>query len=156
MRVLLDECLPRRLKRELVGHDVRTAPEMWWASKTNGELLTLAAADFDVFLTSDRNLSHQQNLSAFNIAVMVLVAASNRIDDLRPLAPQVLEQLPTATPGAVTIVSAWQIPWSSRSSIAVHCRVEAPPAESSTSTRSGKRSTSSWPITGNETLGSRS
>ena len=68
MRVLLDECLPRRLKRELVGHDVRTAPEMGWASKTNGELLALASAEFDVFLTSDRNLSRQQNLSAFDIA----------------------------------------------------------------------------------------
>ena len=56
MRVLLDECLPRRLKRELVGQDARTAPEMGWASKRNGELLALAAAAFDVFLTADRNL----------------------------------------------------------------------------------------------------
>ena len=48
MCVLLDECLPRRLKRELLGHDARTAPEMGWASKTNGDLLALAAADFDV------------------------------------------------------------------------------------------------------------
>ena len=60
MRVLLDECLPRRLKRELVGHDTRTAPEMGWASKSNGELLALAVDHFDVFLTADRNLSHQQ------------------------------------------------------------------------------------------------
>ena len=59
MRVLLDECLPRRLKRELVGHDARTAPEMGWASKRNGELLALAAAAFDVFLTADRNLSYK-------------------------------------------------------------------------------------------------
>ena len=63
MRVLLDECVPRRLKREFVGHDVKTAPEMGWASKKNGELLALAAVDFDVFLTTDRNLSYQQNLS---------------------------------------------------------------------------------------------
>ncbi|MGH2436889.1 MAG: DUF5615 family PIN-like protein [bacterium] len=104
MRVLLDECLPRRLKRELVGHDVRTAPEMGWASKTNGELLALAAADFDVLLTSDRNLSHQQNLSAFDIAVIVLVAVSNRIDDLRPLVPQILAALTTVKPGTVTLV----------------------------------------------------
>ena len=62
---------------------------MGWASKTNGELLALASAEFDVFLTSDRNLSHQQNLSAFNIAIIVLIAASNRIDDLRPLVRQV-------------------------------------------------------------------
>jgi hypothetical protein len=77
---------------------------MGWASTTNGELLRLAAADFDVFLTSDRNLSHQQNLSAFDIAVIVLIAASNRIDDLRPLVPRVLEVLPIAKRGAVTIV----------------------------------------------------
>jgi len=60
---------------------------MGWASKKNGELLALAAADFDVFLTSDRNLSHQQNVSVFDIAVIVLIATSNRIDDLRPLVP---------------------------------------------------------------------
>lgn len=104
MRVLLDECVPRRLKRELVGHDVKTAPEMGWASKKNGELLALAAVEFDIFLTSDRNLSHQQNLSAFDIAVIVLVAASNRIDDLRPLVPRVLEVLGTAQAGTVTLV----------------------------------------------------
>lgn len=54
MRVLFDECLPRRLKRDLVGHDVRTAPEMGWASKRNGELLALAVGQFEVFLTADR------------------------------------------------------------------------------------------------------
>ena len=104
MRVLLDECLPRRLKGELVGHDTRTAPEVGWASKKNGELLALAAVDFDIFLTTDRNLLYQQNLSGFDIAVVVLVAPSNRIDDLRPLVPRVLEVLPTAKRGAVTIV----------------------------------------------------
>ena len=106
MRVLLDECLPRRLKFELVGHDVRTAPEMGWASKTNGELLALASEEFDVFLTSDRNLSHQQNLSAFDIAVIVLIAASNRIDDLRPLVPRILDTLSIAKRRAVTTVGA--------------------------------------------------
>jgi hypothetical protein len=106
VRVLLDECLPRGLKRELVGHDVRTAPEMGWASKTNGELLAVAAAEFDVFLTSDRNLSHQQNVSAFAIAIIVLIAGSNRIDDLRPLVPRVLEALTTVRPGTVTPLKA--------------------------------------------------
>jgi hypothetical protein len=79
---------------------------MGWASKRNGELLALAAAAFDVFLTADRNLSYQQDVSAFKIAVIVLVAQSNRIDDLRPLAPRVLEVLTTAKRGAVTIVRA--------------------------------------------------
>jgi hypothetical protein len=104
VRVLLDECLPRRLKRELVGHEVRTAPEMGWASKKNGQLLALAQTNFDIFLTSDRNLSHQQNLSTFEIAVVVLIAPSNRIDDLRPLVPQLLEILPNARLGAATLV----------------------------------------------------
>lgn len=106
MRVLLDECVPRRLKRELVGHAVKTAPEMEWASTKNGELLALAAGEFDIFLTSDRNLAHQQNLSAFDIAVIVLVAATNRIDDLRPLMPRVLDVLNTVQPGTVTAVKA--------------------------------------------------
>ena len=105
MRVLLDECLPRRLKRDLAGHETRTAPEMGWASKRNGELLALAVEQFDVFLTADRNLSYQQDLSSFDIAVVVLVARSNRLDDLRPLVPRVLEILPAAKRRAVTRIT---------------------------------------------------
>ena len=105
MRVLLDECLPARLKRELVGHEARTAPEMGWASKRNGELLALAAEHCDAFLTADRNVSYQQDLSSFDIAVVVLVARSNRFEDLRPLTPQILEILPNAQHGAATLVS---------------------------------------------------
>jgi hypothetical protein len=106
VRVLLDECLPRRLKRELVGQDARTAPEMGWASKRNGELLRLAVdGEFDAFLTVDRKLRHQQNLSAFNIAGVVLVANSNTLADLQPLMPKVLELLPTAPRGQATVVS---------------------------------------------------
>jgi hypothetical protein len=104
VRVLLDECLPRRLKRELVGHDARTAPEMGWATKRNGELLALAAAEFEVFLTADRNLSYQQDVSMFDIAIIVLVARSNSIEDLRPLAPQILQVLDIAERGRVTLV----------------------------------------------------
>jgi hypothetical protein len=106
VRVLLDECLPRRLKRDLVGHDVSTAPEMGWASKTNGELLALAATTFDVFLISDRSLSHQLNVAKFDIAVLVLVAGSNRLDDLRPLVPRILEAFVTVKAGTVTSVGA--------------------------------------------------
>ena len=106
MRVLLDECLPRRLKRELVGHDARTAPEMGWASQRNGDLLRLAVdGEFDAFLTVDRKLQRQQNLSAFNIAAVVLVANSNTLADLQPLMPKVLELLPTAPRGQATVVS---------------------------------------------------
>ena len=104
MRVLLDECLPRKLKGELAGHDTRTVPEMGWASKENGDLLGLAAAHFDVFLTVDRNLSYQQDVGRFNIAVVVLIARGNRLADLRPLMQQVLEVLAEIRPGQVFLL----------------------------------------------------
>ena len=104
MRVLLDECLPRQLTRELVGHQAQTVPDLGWASKENGELLALAAGRFDVFLTVDRNLSYQQDLSRFRIGVVVLVAAGNRLADLRPLMPRVLEALPGVRPGELVLV----------------------------------------------------
>jgi len=58
MRVLLDECLPKRLKRELAGHEVQTVPEAGWAGRENGELLQLAAGKFDAFITIDRSLAY--------------------------------------------------------------------------------------------------
>jgi hypothetical protein len=79
---------------------------MGWAGKRNGELLALAVGQFEVFLTADRNLSYQQDLSSFDIAVVVLVARSNRFEDLRPLAPRVLEVLPIAQRRAATMVEA--------------------------------------------------
>ena len=72
MRVLLDECLPRRLKRHLPGHEVRTVPEEWCAGKRNGELLRLAAGNFDAFLTVDRGQAHQQDIRGSSMAVLVL------------------------------------------------------------------------------------
>lgn len=99
MRVLLDECLPKRLKRDLVGHQARTVPEMGWASKKNGELLALAEPEFDVFLTGDRNLSFQQEIHRLDIAVVVLVAKGNRHSDLQPLVPDLLAVLVGVAPG---------------------------------------------------------
>ena len=106
MRILLDECLPKRLKRDLVGHDARTVPEMGWASKRNGELLALAETAFDVFLTVDRNLSFQQDLGRLNVAVVVLVARSNRHSDLQPLIPELLGVLVGVAPGQLLRVGA--------------------------------------------------
>ncbi len=74
---------------------------MGWASKRNGELLALAAGEFEVFLTVDRNLSYQQDVSSFDIAIVVLVARSNRLEDLRPLTPQILRALPVVQHGLV-------------------------------------------------------
>ena len=104
MRILLDECVDRRLSRELSDHDVSTVSKVGWAGRRNGELLTLAAPLFDVFLTVDRNLSTQQNLSEHDIAVVVLRARSNRLADLRPLLPRLLEVLPRAPRRNVTVV----------------------------------------------------
>lgn len=73
MRVLLDECLPRKLKREVQASVVKTVPEMGWASTKNGTLLRLAEKDFDIFLTNDQNLEYQQNLKLFDLAIIVLV-----------------------------------------------------------------------------------
>ena len=99
MKLLLDECIDQRLAKDLGGHDVRTVPQMGWAGIKNGALLTLAEREFDVFITVDRNLSFQQNLPKFNIAVLVLHASSNRLDDLKPLAPKILATLPTLNKG---------------------------------------------------------
>ena len=99
MKLLLDECIDQRLAKDLEEHDVKTVPQIGWAGIKNGELLTLAEKEFDVFITVDRNLSFQQNLTKFNIAVLVLHAPSNRLADLRPLAPKILLALSTLKKG---------------------------------------------------------
>ncbi len=100
MRILLDECVPKRLKREFLGHDAHTVPEMGWSGVRNGELLKRMAADsFEVFVTVDQNLAFQQNVHAMNIAVLVLVAVSNRAADLLPLMPAAITALATLQPG---------------------------------------------------------
>lgn len=91
--------------KEFVGYEVKTVPQMGWAGVKNGQLLALAEAEFDVFVTVDRNLSFQQNLPQFDIAVIVLQAASNRLADLKPLVPKVLSILSTAAKGEATMVS---------------------------------------------------
>jgi len=106
MKILLDECIDRKLAREFPGYEVKTVPQMGWAGVKNGQLLTLAETAFDVFVTVDRNLSFQQNLPQFNIAVIVLQAPSNRLADLKPLAPKVLAILATVIKGQAAVVSA--------------------------------------------------
>jgi hypothetical protein len=102
--VLLDECVDRRLAGDIEGHDVKTVPEAGWAAFKNGELLARAEHEFDAFVTVDRNLPFQQDLSRFSISVVVLRAQSNRISDLRILIPQLLVALPAAKRGEVTWV----------------------------------------------------
>jgi predicted nuclease of predicted toxin-antitoxin system len=101
MRLLLDECLPRRLKGQLEPHAVTTVPEAGLAGVKNGALLRRAAGMFDVFVTVDANLRFQQNLAELPLSIIVLRAVSNDISDLMPLVPAVLEALATIQPGAV-------------------------------------------------------
>ena len=93
MKVLLDECVPRKLRRELSEHEVLTVTERGWSGIKNGKLLALAEAEFDVFLTADQNLKYQQNLKAFSIGVILLVARNNRLKTLLPLMPEAREAL---------------------------------------------------------------
>jgi len=104
VRVLLDECVDRRLAGDILGHDVKTVPEMGLAALKNGELLARAEDEFDAFITVDRNLPFQQDVSRFSFAVIVLRAPSNRLTDLRRLVPQLLTALPVAKRGEVTWV----------------------------------------------------
>jgi len=106
VKVFVDECVDWRLARDIEGHEVKTARQMGWSTVKNGELLALAAKEFDVFVTVDRNLSFQQNLPTFSIAVIVLRASTNRLADLKPLVPQLLACIAGAEKGAVEYVGA--------------------------------------------------
>lgn len=105
MKILLDECLDRRLARDLSDYEVKTVPQMGWAGMKNGELMTLAEAEFDVFITVDRNLSFQQNLPKFDIAVLVIHSKSNRLEDLQSFASKIIEILPTLKKGEAIFIS---------------------------------------------------
>lgn len=104
MKILLDECLPRKLKRTLPNFDVQTVQESGWAGTKNGELLRLMSGQFDVFITVDGNLPKQQNLANLKIAVVVLKAHNNRIATLEPLMPKVIAALGALQPGDILIV----------------------------------------------------
>ncbi len=104
MRVLLDECLPRKLKNDLASHEVATVPEMGWGGTKNGALLSLAQAKFDAFITADQNMQYQQNLRVGTIRIIVLVAPNNRLDTLRSLFPEVLHALETMCDGELVRV----------------------------------------------------
>lgn len=101
MKILIDENLPRKLTAYLEGHECRTVVECGWSGKKNGELLALADPLFDVLLTLDKNLPYQQNLDSVRIAVLIVRARSNRIQDLLPLLAECLAALITIQPRQV-------------------------------------------------------
>jgi len=106
MKLLLDESLPKDLGLHLPGHAVTTVPQRGWAAKANGELLQLAGPEFDALITADQNLEYQQNPSTLPIAVVVLIAPSNRLADLLPLVPNLLLALGRLEPRQLVRVSA--------------------------------------------------
>ena len=107
MRVLLDEQLPRHLARDLTGHQVRTVQQEGWAGLKNGVLLQRAEeSGFEGFVTADQNLEFQQVLARARLGVIVLVARSLALEDLRPLVPATLAAIGRVRSGEVIRVAA--------------------------------------------------
>ena len=88
MKLLLDECVEHRLAKNISGHETNSVNRRGWNGSKNSELLTLAASEFDVLVTTDRNLAFQQNVEQFEISVVVLEARSNRLAELQQLVPE--------------------------------------------------------------------
>jgi predicted nuclease of predicted toxin-antitoxin system len=106
MKVLIDECLPSELQGTLtaMGHESLTVRQAGFGSKKNGELLSIAESRWDVLLTSDRNIKHQQNMTGRTVSIVVLRANSNRLSDLLPLMPACSEALRSILPGQIVEV----------------------------------------------------
>ena len=104
MKVLLDECVDARLVGHFTEFEFHTVHDHGWSGITNGRLLTLAQAEFDVFVTVDRNLAFQQNIPKFSLAVILVYSVSNRLSDLIPLVPEIQRLIPVANRGSVTYV----------------------------------------------------
>ncbi len=106
MKLLLDENLPKRLKRELNMFDVATVQDMGWHGKSNGELLRLMlAADFTALLTFDKNLQNQQNFAKYPIAVLVLTVFKAEFRYVQPLVPKIIANLSGPLKPGITIIS---------------------------------------------------
>jgi predicted nuclease of predicted toxin-antitoxin system len=106
MRVLLDECLPRKLGRLLVGQEVSTVQQAGWVGRVNGQLLARVADNFDAFITVDQNLPAQQNTAKLSFSIIVLRAPTNQLSHLAPLVTEILATLPTLRPGQVVVIAA--------------------------------------------------
>jgi hypothetical protein len=104
MRILIDECLDWRPSRALTGHVCVSVQKRGWGGLKNGKLLACAEAEFEIFLTADRNLSFQQNITKFRIGIIVLAAPNTQLSETLPLMPKVLAALPNVRPGEVVLI----------------------------------------------------
>jgi len=102
VKILLDECLDRRLARDFLGHEVDHVRAIGWASLDDGELIRRAAARYDAFITVDRGIAFQQDLTRFRLAIFILRSRRITRAALAPLIPEVLNVLPNAARGTVT------------------------------------------------------
>jgi len=109
MKLLLDECVTRHVKPDFVGHDVFTVDDAGFKGLQNGDLLRAASRDFQAIVTVDRKLPREQDLATFNLAILVLIARSNRYDDLKPLIPRALDALRVVKPGEVVEIRLLQL-----------------------------------------------
>jgi predicted nuclease of predicted toxin-antitoxin system len=97
MNILFDHCVPKRLRRSL-SHPVKTTREMGWERLRNGILLAEAAKQFDLLLTVDQNIKHQQNMAMLPVAVVVIIGPSNKLADLLPLVPAIEDAIKNLVP----------------------------------------------------------
>lgn len=106
MRILLDESVPGRLGPLLTGHTSITVQRKGWASIKNGKLLALAAGEYDVLLTADKGMEYQQNLVTLPVAILIVLARSNRIEDVAAAVPAILAALAVLPPKTLRKVAA--------------------------------------------------
>jgi len=107
MKLLLDECIPKRLRVDFPGHEVRTVDQAWLKGLKDNALLNEASSRFEVLITVDQNLPFQQDIAAHSIAILILAGRSNRYSDLKILAPKALDALRTIKAGEVIRIS-WE------------------------------------------------
>ncbi len=105
MKILLDECVTKKLKRHLIEFEVKTVVEMNWSGLKNGKLLSSAVAEnFDILLTIDKNLECQQNTGNYEIAVVALDVEKSKVDFLVELLPKFKERIDDYEKGKVYLI----------------------------------------------------
>jgi predicted nuclease of predicted toxin-antitoxin system len=114
MRVLLDECVPKRLRKHLSDHHVVTVVEMGWSGVKNGKLLALAAAEFDCFLTVDAKIEYQQHIQGLPVAILLVRAVKNDIETIQPMASEIRQALAGIQPRQFLAIGAEQTHAASR------------------------------------------
>jgi predicted nuclease of predicted toxin-antitoxin system len=105
MKILLDECVTKRLRPHLPQHEVATVTEKGWSGLKNGQLMTAASGEgFDILLTIDKNLQHQQNVGKFPLIVVILNSPSSKLEVMIKFLPSFEKQLQVFAKGNAYLV----------------------------------------------------